>query len=230
MGDHDAQNRLGCSTAPRPIRRPPTTPGCCPRRSSSRSSTSLTTRGRSCSAIGTTDLGTGSWAYAKVTQHTQVDVQSAEKAELASRKMLITKTSHHGTDLRRLRQRLETGHLRRQPADHRHGHRRFGRGSTPIETEQAAVADLLAGATAGTGARRHPDQAEVATALWGAAATAYTQRAWRRPTDPRRAPDRLRSVRAVVRSGQPAERHLDRVQRRRVRVRGDGFDLGHHRS
>ena len=44
-------------------------------------------------AIGTTDLGSGAWAYAKVTQHTQVGAQSAEKAEMASRKMTITKTS-----------------------------------------------------------------------------------------------------------------------------------------
>ena len=44
------------------------------------------------SAIGPQDLGTGAWSYARVTQHTQVGVQSAEKTELASRKMLITKT------------------------------------------------------------------------------------------------------------------------------------------
>jgi HK97 family phage major capsid protein len=42
--------------------------------------------------IGTTDLGTGSWAYARVTQHTSVAKQAGEKTELASRKMLITKT------------------------------------------------------------------------------------------------------------------------------------------
>jgi hypothetical protein len=44
-------------------------------------------------AFGTTDLGPGSWAYPKVTQHTQVAAQSAEKAELASRKMLVTMTN-----------------------------------------------------------------------------------------------------------------------------------------
>jgi hypothetical protein len=43
-------------------------------------------------AIGVTDLGGGSWSYARVTQHTQVAKQLGEKTELASRKMLITKT------------------------------------------------------------------------------------------------------------------------------------------
>jgi hypothetical protein len=42
--------------------------------------------------LGPEDLGSGSWSFAKVTQHTQVGVQSAEKAELVSRKMTITKT------------------------------------------------------------------------------------------------------------------------------------------
>jgi HK97 family phage major capsid protein len=42
--------------------------------------------------IGVTDLGSGAWSYARVTQHTQVAKQAGEKTELASRKMLITKT------------------------------------------------------------------------------------------------------------------------------------------
>ena len=43
-------------------------------------------------SIGPTDLGSGSWSYARVTQHTSVAKQAGEKTELASRKMLITKT------------------------------------------------------------------------------------------------------------------------------------------
>ena len=43
-------------------------------------------------SIGVTDLGGGAWSYARVTQHTQVAKQAGEKTELASRKMLITKT------------------------------------------------------------------------------------------------------------------------------------------
>jgi len=43
-------------------------------------------------SIGVTDLGAGAWSYARVTQHTLVAKQAGEKTELASRKMLITKT------------------------------------------------------------------------------------------------------------------------------------------
>jgi HK97 family phage major capsid protein len=42
--------------------------------------------------LGPTDLGSGAWAYARVTQHTSVAKQAGEKTELASRKMTITKT------------------------------------------------------------------------------------------------------------------------------------------
>jgi HK97 family phage major capsid protein len=44
-------------------------------------------------SIGPTDLGSGAWSYARVTQHTQVAKQAGEKTELASRKMLVTKTA-----------------------------------------------------------------------------------------------------------------------------------------
>jgi hypothetical protein len=44
------------------------------------------------STLGPTDLGSGAWSYARVTQHTQVGKQAGEKTELASRKMTITKT------------------------------------------------------------------------------------------------------------------------------------------
>jgi hypothetical protein len=43
-----------------------------------------------------------------------------------------------------------------------------------IETEKAAVADLLAGATAGTALDATPTSDEISAALWAAAATAYT--------------------------------------------------------
>lgn len=124
------------------------------------------------SAIGTTDLGTGSWAYAKVTQHTQVGVQSAEKAELASRKMTITKTSITAPtyggyvnvskqDINRTSPQIldmVIGDLAEQYA---------------IETEKAAVAAYLAGATAGTALDATPTAAEISAALWAAAGTAY---------------------------------------------------------
>lgn len=45
------------------------------------------------SMLNVTDPGQGSWAYPKVTQHTSVAVQSAEKAELASQAMTISLTT-----------------------------------------------------------------------------------------------------------------------------------------
>jgi hypothetical protein len=45
-----------------------------------------------CATLGPTDLGSGAWAYARVTQHTSVAKQAGEKTELASRKMTVTKT------------------------------------------------------------------------------------------------------------------------------------------
>ena len=42
--------------------------------------------------LGPTDLGSGAWSYARVTQHTSVAKQAGEKTELASRKMTVTKT------------------------------------------------------------------------------------------------------------------------------------------
>ena len=42
--------------------------------------------------LGPMDLGSGAWSYARVTQHTSVAKQAGEKTELASRKMLVTKT------------------------------------------------------------------------------------------------------------------------------------------
>jgi HK97 family phage major capsid protein len=44
-------------------------------------------------SLGPVDLGSGSWSYARVTQHTSVAKQAGEKTELASRKMTITKTA-----------------------------------------------------------------------------------------------------------------------------------------
>jgi len=124
-------------------------------------------------ALGPTDLGSGSWAYAKVTQHTQVAAQSAEKAEMSSRKMTITKTS--------ITAPTYGGYVNVSKQD-------INRTSPQIldmviadlaseyatVTEAAAVAALLAGATAGTALDASPTPAEIATALWTAAATVYS--------------------------------------------------------
>lgn len=127
------------------------------------------------SMIGPTDLGSGSWAYAKVTQHTEVAAQSAEKAELASQKMTITKTSitpvTYGGYVNVSRQDIQRtspqimdmviADLAQQYA---------------IVTENAAADDLYAGATAGTNTAivAASTAAQVAAALWVVAGQAYT--------------------------------------------------------
>ena len=124
-------------------------------------------------AIGPEDLGTGSWAYAKITQHTSVDVQSAEKAELASQKMLITKTSitapTYGGYVNVSKQdirRTSPGILDMVINDLA--------GQYAIETEAAAGADLLAGATASsTDMPATPTAEEVSATIWAAVAQSY---------------------------------------------------------
>ena len=174
MGDHDAQNRLGVFHRAAAHQTTADNAGLLPESIVEPVLNFVDNSRPLVNAIGTTDLGTGSWAYAKVTQHTQVDVQSAEKAELASRKMLITKTSHHGTDLRRLRQRVETGHQPDLAADPRHGHRRPRRPSTPSRPSRRRSPTCSPGRRPARRSTPRRPQAEVAAALWGAAATAYS--------------------------------------------------------
>lgn len=124
-------------------------------------------------AIGPQDPGPGSWAYAKVTQHTQVAAQSAEKAELASRKMLITKTSitadTYGGYVNISRQdihRTSPGIVDMVIADLASEY--------AIATEAAAGAALVAAATAGNTFAATPDASEMATAIYGAVGDVYT--------------------------------------------------------
>ena len=124
-------------------------------------------------AIGPQDLGTGSWAYARVTQHTQVGVQSAEKAELPSRKMTITKTPlvapTYGGYVNVSRQdisRTSPQILDMVIADLS--------GQYAIQTEAAAATDLTAAATAGPAIPATPTAANVATAIYTAAGSVFT--------------------------------------------------------
>ena len=125
--------------------------------------------------IGPTDLGGGAWAYAKVTQHTSVTAQSAEKAELASQEMLVTKTSitpvTYGGYVNISKQAINrttpqildmvVADLAAQYA---------------IATENVAADDLTSGATAGTNTAitGSSDADDINAALWSVAATAYT--------------------------------------------------------
>ena len=120
------------------------------------------------STLGPTDLGSGSWSFARVTQHTQVGRQTAEKTELASRKMTITKTP--------LGQETFGGYVNVSKQD-------INRSSPAIldmiindlaeqyaiETEDETGTVLLAAATAGPTIPANPTGANVATAIWGAA-------------------------------------------------------------
>jgi HK97 family phage major capsid protein len=126
------------------------------------------------SSIGTTPLGTGSWAYAKVTQHTLVGEQtSGEKTELSSRKMTITKTSitpvtYGGyvnvsrQDINRTSPQILDMVISDLAAQY------------AIATEAVACTDLLAGATAGTALDASPSGDEIAAVLWAAVATTYS--------------------------------------------------------
>ena len=126
------------------------------------------------SMLGPEDLPAGSWSYAKVTQHTQVGVQSAEKGELASRKMTITKTAitapTYGGYVNVSRQDIQRSSpqvLDMIIADLA--------AQYAIETENACDDALVAGATAsaGTALPATPTAAQVAAALWTASAEAY---------------------------------------------------------
>lgn len=109
----------------------------------------------------------------KVTQHTQVGAQSAEKAELASRKMLITRNnvtvSTYGGYVNVSRQDIDWSQpnimdlvitdLAAQYA---------------IETEEAFITALEAGATnGGTALTGAMTQQQIAAVIWAAAGTAY---------------------------------------------------------
>lgn len=124
-------------------------------------------------AVGVTPLGNGSWAYAKVTQHTLVGPQPGEKQELPSRKMTVTKTP--------IAAPLLGGYVNVSRQD-------ISRTSPGIvdmvlkdlagqyarETEDAAIDALIAGGTAGgsipsTGAT----QELVLAAVWAASMAAH---------------------------------------------------------
>ena len=166
------------------------------------------------SVIGPQDLGTGAWSYARVTQHTQVGLQSAEKTELRRRKMLITKTPlaapTYGGYVNVSRQDIDG--RRPQILDMVINDLA---GQYAIQTEAAAAADLTAAATAGPVIPATPTAANIATAIWGAVGSVFTATKGQGRTVIAVSPDQLGAHRAAVPRRQPAERLLDRVQRRR---------------
>jgi HK97 family phage major capsid protein len=124
-------------------------------------------------AIGPRDLGIGSWAYARITQHTQVAQQAGEKTEMASRKMIITKTPiaapTYGGYVNISRQdirRTSPGIVNMAMDDLA--------GEYAIETEAACAGDLETAATTGTVTYpANPTSADVSKAIWGAVGQAW---------------------------------------------------------
>ena len=122
--------------------------------------------------LGPTDLGTGSWSYAKITQHTQVGLQAGEKTELASRKMTITKTP--------LSPGLYGGYLNISRQDISRTSPQIVdmalndlAGQYSIQTEAAAATALTAAAQVGPIIPVNPTAANINTALWGAVGTVF---------------------------------------------------------
>jgi HK97 family phage major capsid protein len=123
--------------------------------------------------LGTLAVPGGRFTRPRVTQHTLVDAQSAEKAELASRKMLIDNLpvdmTTYGGYVNVSRQNIDwstpnimdlvVGDLGAQYA---------------ITTEQVAADEIGGAAVAGPVLPADADQADVSAALWTAAATAFS--------------------------------------------------------
>lgn len=122
--------------------------------------------------VGPQDLGTGAWAYAKITQHTQVGLQAGEKTELASRKMTITKTplspDTYGGYVNVSRQDIS----RTSPAILDMVINDLA-GQYAIQTEAATAAALTAAAAVGPVIPVTPTAANINTAIWGAAGTVF---------------------------------------------------------
>jgi hypothetical protein len=92
LGDTEAQQRMDIYNRVAAHQTTADNPGLIPERIVSPLVNFIEVARPLCATLGPTDLGGGAWSYARVTQHTQVAKQAGEKTELASRKMLVTKT------------------------------------------------------------------------------------------------------------------------------------------
>jgi HK97 family phage major capsid protein len=122
--------------------------------------------------LGPVDLGSGSWSYARVTQHTQVGVQAGEKTELASRKMTITKTPL-GADTFGGYVNVSKQDINRSSPAILDMIINDLAGQYAIETEKAAAVAMTAAAGVGPVIPATPTGANIATAIWGAAGTVF---------------------------------------------------------
>jgi len=124
--------------------------------------------------FGARQLPSGSWARPRITQHTQIAAQSAEKTELVSRKMLIdslpvTATTMGGyINLSRQNQAWSSPPIMDIVVSDLAG-------QYAIETENKFADDLMAAATAETALPTGAaTAAQVSAALWTAVGNVYT--------------------------------------------------------
>lgn len=126
------------------------------------------------SALGPKQLPSGSWSRPTVTQHSQVGIQTAEKTELPSRKLIIGKipvnADTYGGYVNVSRQNIDWT----QPSVMDIVINDLA-GEYAVETEGGAADIFVAAATAGPVIPTGPTTGDaVAQALWTAAAAAYS--------------------------------------------------------
>jgi hypothetical protein len=123
-------------------------------------------------SVGPLDLGSGSWAYARVTQHTLVGKQAGEKTELPSRKMTVTKTPL-GADTFGGYVNVSKQDINRSSPAILDMVINDLAGQYGIETEEEAGSVLMAAATVGPVLPATPSGEDIASAVWGAAGAVF---------------------------------------------------------
>jgi HK97 family phage major capsid protein len=123
-------------------------------------------------SVGPTDLGSGSWSYARVTQHTQVGKQAGEKTELPSRKMLVSLTplgaDTFGGYVNVSKQNINRSSPAILDMVINDLAAQYG-----IETEEEMGTVMTAAATAGPAIPAAPTMLDISKALWAAAGAVF---------------------------------------------------------
>ena len=124
------------------------------------------------SALGPRQLPSGNWSRPRITQHTQVGAQSAEKTELVSRKMVIgavpVVAKTYGGYVNVSRQNIDWSQPQIMDIVINDLAAQYA-----LETENAAADDFATAATAGPTLPATPDGDAVAAAIWTAVGSIY---------------------------------------------------------
>ena len=153
------------------------------------------------------DLGTGSWSYARVTQHTQVGKQAGEKTELPSRKMLVTKTPL-GADTFGGYVNISKQDINRTSPAILDMVINDLAGQYAIETEEEAADVLYAAATSGPILPTAPTPENIAAAVWGAAGQVFAATKGQGRTVVAVSPDMLAYVGPILSGLNPANANI----------------------